>query len=99
MVAHVKSSPTFPSDSVTTEISQPCWDSVSIQEPFLVTADGPSSNICQPAMVLNLDNLLESSPAVLELEVLRMNSNELKEFEALLDYHCRLHVGTTAEFE
>lgn len=57
----------------------------SNQTEFLTAADGPVCQVEQPAMVLNLENLLESSPSVLALELLRMDADELKEFEAQLD--------------
>eukprot|EP00892_Ulva_mutabilis_P000685 jgi/Ulvmu1/10617/UM065_0074.1 len=55
------------------------------RDKFNLAATGPSSYIHQPAMVLNVENLLESSPAVLALEVLKMNADELTRFEAMLD--------------
>lgn len=48
-------------------------------------AYGPAGQIEQPPMVLNLENILESSPCVLKLELHRMDAEELQEFEALLD--------------
>lgn len=61
-------------------------ESLSGQAQFFTDADGPACQVKQPPMVLNLENMLKSSPCVLALELLRMDADELHEFEMLLDH-------------
>jgi hypothetical protein len=53
---------------------------------FYKPVEGPVCGVAQSSpMILNLENFLWSSPEVLQLEIERMDEEELREFEACLD--------------
>ena len=61
-------------------------DEVDLVHGGVAPVDGEVASVPQTeAMVLNLDDPFSSTPSVLELELQRMNLEELRDFEACME--------------